>query len=223
MKKELEMDFMKSKKKWIICLFFFALAFTVSYGVGYIVGISLEGDGVRYKDSVKMENPVVESAIDEQVNGTIELIATNRMSCIVNTINTDNHEEKTRVCNVPVELLGKTKDEIIAYLKNWRGDRIKDKGELISKVELVSMKSDRIVLKKYVRLEEETTMSEITRFFVTLKDDKLVVYESDRKTMFLETNINICILDTDSINRLKKGIEVRNISEMYRILESFTT
>ena len=49
------------------------------------------------------------------------------------------------------------------------------------------------------------------------------MYKEDRTTVFLETVINIETIDSDSREKLKEGIPVKNISELYRILESFTT
>ncbi len=52
---------------------------------------------------------------------------------------------------------------------------------------------------------------------------KSEVESSNPNVIFLETIISKDGLDSDSIKRLEEGIEIKNISELYRTLESFTT
>ena len=71
--------------------------------------------------------------------------------------------------------------------------------------------------------EESTTEKEIFNYLIKLNGDKITVYKKDSNTIFLETIIATEGLDFDSIKRLEQGIEIKNISELYRTLESFTT
>ena len=114
---------------------------------------------------------------------------------------------------------------LIEYLGN--NTRIFDEeNEKIDSLMLVAMDKEQVVIRKTISvIEEETTTEEIIvyNYYVTLNDDKIIVYKEDRTTVFLETVINIETIDSDSREKLKEGIPVKNISELYRILESFTT
>lgn len=85
------------------------------------------------------------------------------------------------------------------------------------------MEKNKLVIRKSISIIEETTEEEKYKYYVTLQENKIIVYREDKTTIFLETSINVETLDTDSMDKLKQGIPVKNISELYRILESFTT
>ena len=58
---------------------------------------------------------------------------------------------------------------------------------------------------------------------MVLEDGAIVVYKQDKTTVFLETGIKDEELDENDKELLLQGIGVKNISELYRYLEGFTS
>lgn len=144
------------------------------------------------------------------------------MSYILESYNINDKTIETAAQNVPSEFLGMNRQELIDYLKANK-KKFADKGQQVQNIMLVSMEKDKLVIRKSISIIEETTEEEKCKYYVTLQENKIIVYREDKTTIFLETSINVETLDTDSMDKLKQGIPVKNISELYRILESFTT
>ena len=213
------------KKKTIICLFGVVFGFIVVYGIGYKVGMSLKGGAIVYKDEVYDSNPAVSYIEDENVANIENIVVNSSMKFILEKYDLETKNITATNEKVPVQLLGMTREQLIEYLGN--NTRIFDEeNEKIDSLMLVAMDKEQVVIRKTISvIEEETTTEEIIvyNYYVTLNDDKIIVYKEDRTTVFLETVINIETIDSDSREKLKEGIPVKNISELYRILESFTT
>lgn len=60
-------------------------------------------------------------------------------------------------------------------------------------------------------------------FFVTAEDGLVTVYESDRKTLYLHTNIEAGWLDREEQLRLVEGFYVPTEMELYDCLENYTS
>ncbi len=211
------------KKKKIICLFCFVLGMVLVYYLGYTIGKKYNNPNAVTREWVYENNPAVYSAEEgKEAANTSELIVSNSMSYILESYNINDKTIETATQNVPSEFLGMNRQELIDYLKANK-KKFADKGQQVQNIMLVSMEKDKLVIRKSISIIEETTEEEKYKYYVTLQENKIIVYREDKTTVFLETTINIETLDTDSMDKLKQGIPVKNISELYRILESFTT
>lgn len=211
------------KKKKIICLFCFVLGMVLVYYLGYTIGKKYNNTNAVTREWVYENNPAVYSAEEgKEAANTSELIVSNSMSYILESYNINDKTIETATQNVPSEFLGMNRQELIDYLKANK-KKFVDKGQQVQNIMLVSMEKDKLVIRKSISIIEETTEEEKYKYYVTLQENKIIVYREDKTTVFLETTINIETLDTDSMDKLKQGIPVKNISELYRILESFTT
>ena len=155
---------------------------------------------------------------------TDKLYVNNSMKYYVEKINIKTGEKNTVSENIPVKLVGMTRDELSLYIENDK-DSFAEGNEVVQSIMLLTFNESRIVLREYYDIIEETTTVEIVnyKFVIKLENNEIAVYKLDDNTVFLKTKVKIETLDSDSINRLKNGIKVRNISELYRMLESFTT
>lgn len=211
------------KKKKIICLFCFALGMVLVYYLGYTFGKKYNNTSAVTREWVYEHNPAVYSTEEgKEAANTSELIVSNSMSYILESYNINDKTIETATKNVPSEFLGMNRQELIDYLKANK-KKFADKDQQVQNVMLVSMEKDKLVIRKSISIIEETTEEERYKYYVTLQENKIIVYREDKTTVFLETSINVETLDTDSMDKLKQGIPVKNISELYRILESFTT
>lgn len=211
------------KKKKIICLFCFVLGMVLVYYLGYTIGKKYNNTNAVTREWVYENNPAVYSTEEgKEAANTSELIVSNSMSYILESYNINDKTIETATQNVPSEFLGMNRQELIDYLKANK-KKFADKGQQVQNIMLVSMEKDKLVIRKFISIIEETTEEEKYKYYVTLQENKIIVYREDKTTIFLETSINVETLDTDSMDKLKQGIPVKNISELYRILESFTT
>ncbi|GEM_PF-3268415 len=211
------------KKKKIICLFCFVLGMVLVYYLGYTIGKKYNNTNAVTREWVYENNPAVYSTEEgKEAANTSELIVSNSMSYILESYNINDKTIETATQNVPSEFLGMNRQELIDYLKANK-KKFADKGQQVQNIMLVSMEKDKLVIRKSISIIEETTEEEKYKYYVTLQENKIIVYREDKTTIFLETSINVETLDTDSMDKLKQGIPVKNISELYRILESFTT
>ena len=211
------------KKKKIICLFCFVLGMVLVYYLGYTIGKKYNNTNAVTREWVYENNPAVYSTEEgKEAANTSELIVSNSMSYILENYNINDKTIETAAQNVPSEFLGMNRQELIDYLKANK-KKFADKGQQVQNIMLVSMEKDKLVIRKSISIIEETTEEEKYKYYVTLQENKIIVYREDKTTIFLETSINVETLDTDSMDKLKQGIHVKNISELYRILESFTT
>lgn len=211
------------KKKKIICLFCFVLGMVLVYYLGYTIGKKYNNTNAVTREWVYENNPAVYSTEEgKEAANTSELIVSNSMSYILESYNINDKTIETANQNVPSEFLGMNRQELIDYLKVNK-KKFADKGQQVQNIMLVSMEKDKLVIRKSISIIEETTEEEKYKYYVTLQENKIIVYREDKTTIFLETSINVETLDTDSMDKLKQGIPVKNISELYRILESFTT
>jgi hypothetical protein len=211
------------KKKKIICLFCFVLGMVLVYYLGYTIGKKYNNTNAVTREWVYENNPAVYSTEEgKEAANTSELIVSNSMSYILESYNINDKTIETAAQNVPSEFLGMNRQELIDYLKANK-KKFADKGQQVQNIMLVSMEKDKLVIRKSISIIEETTEEEKCKYYVTLQENKIIVYREDKTTIFLETSINVETLDTDSMDKLKQGIPVKNISELYRILESFTT
>lgn len=211
------------KKKKIICLFCFVLGMVLVYYLGYTIGKKYNNTNAVTREWVYENNPAVYSTEEgKEAANTSELIVSNSMSYILESYNINDKTIETATQNVPSEFLGMNRQKLIDYLKANK-KKFADKGQQVQNIMLVSMEKDKLVIRKSISIIEETTEEEKYKYYVTLQENKIIVYREDKTTIFLETSINVETLDTDSMDKLKQGIPVKNISELYRILESFTT
>ena len=209
----------KTQKKRIICIFAFALFFVLLYGIGYYFGYSVFENNIIKKETINQNNPVI-----SEVMKTDKLYVNNSMKYYVEKINIKTGEKNTVSENIPVKLVGMTRDELSLYIENDK-DSFAEGNEVVQSIMLLTFNESRIVLREYYDIIEETTTVEIVnyKFVIKLENNEIAVYKLDDNTVFLKTKVKIETLDSDSINRKKNGIKVRNISELYRMLESFTT
>lgn len=70
---------------------------------------------------------------------------------------------------------------------------------------------------------ESMQIQKAYRYILRAKDDFLVVYEQDGTTVLLETHIHIDELSDETKALLSDGIYVENESELYDLLESYSS
>lgn len=123
------------------------------------------------------------------------------------------------VLSPPSKLIGLNRDEVIELLaKEMENISLDDyqKG-LISSV-LISFSKDEIVIRKSYNSDLVPY-----KFYLALQDDIIIVYYSDKKTIYEYTGMNAMDLSETVQAELSLGKYVKDEEELYSLLESYAS
>lgn len=121
--------------------------------------------------------------------------------------------------NIPNEWMGMNRTELIKWLHDYSTapplDEV-NKGFL--SYELVSFSPELVKAKK-------TYLSDmvIFKYFIGIRNDMVVVYHNDKKTVYEYTGINCKSLPIEEQKKLNYGIYVRDEEQLYGILEDYSS
>ena len=186
---------------------------------GYRYGGSLDNDEIiTLADGTSyMQGETKEELIDHDTEYVLE------------SHNLDDDKITAKTENVPVELIGLSKKEVIDYITSHM-EQFQEKGEEVKNISMISFSHDTLVLRKDVT--DSIAISETIKkyqndnpynYYMVLEDGYLIVYKQDKTTVFLETGIHEDELDETDRAQLLQGVGVKNISELYRYLEGYTS
>ena len=186
---------------------------------GYRYGGSLDNDEIiTLADGTSyMQGETKEELIDHDTEYVLE------------SHNLDDDKITAKTENVPVELIGLSKKEVIDYITSHM-EQFQEKGEEVKNISMISFSHDTLVLRKDVT--DSIAISETIKkyqndnpynYYMVLEDGYLIVYKQDKTTVFLETGIREDELDETDSAQLLQGVGVKNISELYRYLEGYTS
>lgn len=117
------------------------------------------------------------------------------------------------------EILGKNRKELIEYLSVYMEELpLEEFQKGLLSYELLSFSADRVVLRK-------TYDSGLVgyEYYIAVFDNEVVVYYSDKKTVYEYTGISVKNLPEIELRKLNYGIYVKNQEELYGILENYSS
>ncbi|MFQ9933900.1 MAG: hypothetical protein ACLRVQ_05660 [Lachnospiraceae bacterium] len=203
--------------KYIICLGA-GILFIAMYVIGYNTAAGWESEVITYDHEVNAAN----AGSDDNV------ILKHGAKYILEAYNSETEQSSTLEDTIPVELVGLTRNQVIEFIGE-NPDYFGENDEIVRNVMLVSFSENRIVIRKNVEIAEETTEYEFNigdnepKYYIFLIDNAVIVYKEDKTTVYMETGITADELDETVAQELIMGVAVKNISELYRLLESYTT
>ncbi len=117
------------------------------------------------------------------------------------------------------DLIGLTRSEIILKLSDYMKEiPISEEMDGLYGYELLSFSQKEIVIRKSYNADMHKF-----RYYVAVRDGKVIIYYSDRKTVYYQTEIDAINLPEKDRNELMQGIEVRTSDELYSLLESYSS
>lgn len=120
---------------------------------------------------------------------------------------------------VPVKYIGLDRlaliDELNAYDKN---PALSDLKLGFQTIELSSFSKDRVVICKYYRREEEPK-----GYYLMVADHYVTVYESDRQTVHMNTDILLSGLGEELQSEIIQGKFIEDEQALYNFLESYSS
>ena len=212
-----------------ICILFVVTGFITTYIVGYKIGNKDDSKAAK-QDNISSEMPYVNNTT--LYNTTTDVVNSESVvkddAVLVIEICKEDEKDKiiTEKKDIPVEMIGLTRSDIIEYLED-NTELFDKKGEEIDSLLLVSFSAEQVVVRKNIH-EVETVLysneeSERYNYYIAFKLDKVIVYKKDKETVFIETGITFDMLDEDTRESIDKGVWIENISVLYRYLESITS
>ena len=121
--------------------------------------------------------------------------------------------------SLPESLIGMNRQETDDYCKKCISSMPADeflKG--LQSMGVVKFSSERLVVKKIY------DSSKIKyKYYLIAIDGEVVVYYGDKKTVYEYTGIETDKLSKRELNKLKKGIEVKDENELFSILENYSS
>ena len=211
--------------------FFIALAIVsiLSYSISNWYGASyMTFDNIRYIEEYASRNPAAYSDEDiGHVNSVV--VIKDKTKLIFEDYNLNTGMIKENIVDNKVFFLGMSFEDMISYISRYPED-FEDEGMDVRNIMLVSFAQSKVVIRRsYVEevIEKETENSPIEdyeyRYYITDKDGYLVILKEDKTTIFLVTQISVNALDESEIIKIKNGIGVKDIYDLYGYLESLTS
>lgn len=208
------MEAYMGRLKYIIG-FLAGVLFIAMYVVGYKVAQSWESEIITFDDKSVAADNQNQTIVKRNTKYTLE------------TYYSDKDETITENPGIPVELIGLDRNQVIDFIES-NTSYFEETDKRILNVMLLSFSDKEIVIRRNVEEAEEETKkynfsAETSKYYVVLEETGVVVYKEDKTTVYMETGITENEMDEAMVAELKYGVAIKNISELYRFLESITS
>lgn len=195
--------------------FLAGVLFIAMYVVGYKVAQSWESEIITFDDKSVAADNQNQTIVKRNTKYTLE------------TYYSDKDETVTENPGIPVELIGLDRNQVIDFIES-NTSYFEEADKRILNVMLLSFSDKEIVIRRNVEEAQEETKkynfsAEASKYYVVLEENGVVVYKEDKTTVYMETGITENEMDEAMVAELKYGVAVKNISELYRFLESITS
>lgn len=148
-----------------------------------------------------------------------EQVVTGKTECVMETYNDRGVLLDTQTIAVPSEFIGCTREEAVEYVTEYMQDLpLEEYLDGLVSYEVVSFSQDRLCLRK--TYDDDAVEF---RYYIVAKNDEVVVYYGDKKTVYEYTGIPVSGLTSEDQTELSYGILVTDDEELYGILENYSS
>ncbi len=159
------------------------------------------------------EEQVIETAMEKAPVVTADTLY------LIEEVNLSDGTVKEKEELIPVKYIGLDRlaliEELNAYDKN---PALSDLKLGFQTIELSSFSKDRVVICKYYRPKEEQK-----GFYLMVADHYVIVYESDKKTVHMNTDILLSGLSHTLQSEIIQGKFIEDEKALYNFLESYSS
>ena len=121
--------------------------------------------------------------------------------------------------STPSYLVGLNREEVIEYLYDYMQDLTWNEFEKgLASFELTVFSKQNVVLRKTYNIDIVED-----KYFLKSQNGYIVVYFSDKKTVFDYTSVSVESLSQFEKLQLEKGIIVKDLEELYAVLENYSS
>lgn len=148
-----------------------------------------------------------------------EPFVTEKMSYTRITKNQLTGEEISREEEMPVALLGLTREEIIDYLqKETEQSYAKRDQKERTHYELISFAGDSVTVQETILVNPDKY-----ECFLIAEGDYVNIYTSDRTALYMDTMLFLQEFSAEVREDLKKGIYMETVKDLYDFLQNYTS
>ena len=120
--------------------------------------------------------------------------------------------------NVPVKYIGLDRDGLLQELESYdRNPPLTELEQGFETIELTAFSKDRVVICKYYKQEENKG------YYLMVADHFIVVYQEDKRTLYMNTDILLASLDDGLQAEIMRGKYIETEEELYNFLESYSS
>ncbi|MBO5472651.1 MAG: hypothetical protein J6A08_02515 [Lachnospiraceae bacterium] len=120
--------------------------------------------------------------------------------------------------SVPVKYIGLDREGMLEELKSYdENPPLTELEQGFETIELTAFSKDRVVICKYYKEKEEKG------FYLMVADHFIVVYEEDKQTLYMNTDILLESLQESLQAEIMQGKYIESESELYNFLESYSS
>ena len=195
-------------KRKCICLFLWVLLAAMSYGGGYLC--------FAWPISERIVEKVPEVL---PVTAGKENFILPETRLVTETLNLKTGEKTIDETPMPAVYLGLEREELLAKLNDYMMNlSIREMEEGLVSYDVESYSTEEVVLRKTYYPDEN-----YQKYYVIYRQGRIVVYYSDRKTVFEYPDIKLSDLPVDLQCELLSGKEMKDEAELYNFLQNYSS
>lgn len=167
---------------------------------------------VSYQKQSTDKDQVIETAVEK-----VPVITADTLY-LIEEVNLADGTVQEKEEQVPVKYIGLDRNKLIDELKEYdKNPALSDLKLGFQTIELSSFSKDRVVICKYYKLEEDSG------FYLMVADHFVTVYESDKETVHMNTDILLTSLSESLQEEIIRGKYIEDEQELYNFLESYSS
>lgn len=171
------------------------------------------GAGAFYQEEENAGEQVIEAAVERAPVITADTLY------LIEEVNLSDGTIQEKEEPIPVKYIGLDRLAFIEELEAYdRNPALSDLKMGFQNIELSSFSRDRVVICKYYRPEPEER-----GFYLMVADHFVIVYEEDKKTIHMNTDILLESLSEELQTEIIGGKYIENEQELYNFLESYSS
>lgn len=194
------------KTLYILSFTFMAMMFVMAYYLCFYCAKRNINDNPKVARNIEKSTELKPVAVEQKDIVTKDTVFS------IESCNLDTGELSTYNINLPDNFIGMDRDELVNYL-NSANSVIGENSNL----ELIAFSSSNIVVRKTISQKEDE------KFYIILENDTVKVYKEDKKTLYINTEINTSELEQEDREILENGIFINSLKELYDFLETITS
>ena len=169
--------------------------------------------GIFEQEEEKAVEQVIEAAVEKAPVITADTLY------LIEEVNLSDGTIQEKEEPIPVKYIGLDRLAFIEELEAYdRNPALSDLKLGFQNIELSSFSKDRVVVCKYYRPEPEEK-----GFYLMVADHFVIVYEEDKKTIHMDTDILLESLSEELQTEIIGGKYIENEQELYNFLESYSS
>lgn len=158
------------------------------------------------------EEQVIETAVADEPVVTADTLY------LVELVDLDKGTVTESQESIPVMYIGLNREELVEAISAFdKNPPLTEQEKGFETIELTSFSKDRVVVCKYYKEKEPEG------FYLMVADHFIVVYEEDRSTIYMNTDILLDLLPDSLQREIMEGKYVASEEELYLFLESYSS